>query len=236
MREEDYNMKNRVLSPTLQAIYFTLLVSFFQGCTTVVVDQTRQAESQIKQGESIVVIGRRSASDYETEQDLISCVGDILAKDKQINVVPEDDFVDSLYPYFEPRIAPTRVQELNKLLSFNQVEQAIDDYNIHYVIWIDGSTETTSSSGQINCGITGAGVSCFGFGTWDKKADYEASIWDYREKKLIGKVSSSADGTSYMPAVVVPIPIIAPVQGDACKAMGSQLRSFFSVNQVPNDF
>ncbi len=41
------------------------------------------------------------------------------------------------------------------------------------------------------------------------------------------KVSSSADGTSYMPAVVVPIPIIAPVQADACKAMAFQLNNFF---------
>ena len=67
-----------------------------------------------------------------------------------------------------------------------------------------------------------------GFGTWDEKAEYEASVWDYHTKKLVGKVSSIADGTSYMPAIVIPIPLIAQVQNEACSAMANQLQSFFS--------
>ena len=41
-------------------------------------------------------------------------------------------------------------------------------------------------------------------------------------------MSTTATGQSYMPAVVVPIPIIAPVQGTACDGLGDQLLEFFS--------
>lgn len=198
------------------------------GCTTVTVDQVKHLPTELLPDESVVVIGRRSGSDYETEPELISCIGTALARGKNgINVIPEQDFVDRLYPWFEARTAPSHVRALQRLLSFEQIEQIIDDYNVHYIIWVDGNTEKTRSSGAISCGISAAGVSCFGFGSWDKTAEYEASIWDYRTKQLIGKVSSTADGTSYMPAIIIPIPIIAPVQTDACKGMAVQLRSFF---------
>ena len=204
------------------------------GCTTVTVDQVKHRPIELLAGESVVVIGRRSGSDYETEPELISCIGNALARGEDgINVIPEQDFVDRLYPWFEARTAPTHVRALHRLLSFDQIAQIIDDYNVHYLIWVDGNTEKTRSNGSISCGLSAAGISCFGFGTWDQTAEYEASIWDYRSKQLVGKVSSIADGTSYMPAIVIPIPIIAPVQDDACKGMALQLRSFFKTTSSP---
>jgi len=44
----------------------------------------------------------------------------------------------------------------------------------------------------------------------------------------VGRVNTSATGQSYMPAVVIPIPIIAPVQGAACDGLGNQLLEFLS--------
>lgn len=197
------------------------------GCTTVTIDQVKLASNGLITGESVVVIGRRSSSDYETEPELISCVGKSLARgDNGVNVIPEEEFVDSLYPWFEARTAPTHVRDLHRLLDYEKITEIIDQYKVHYIIWIDGNTETTRSSGSISCGIGMTGVSCFGFGTFDKKSSYEASVWDYHSKQQVGKVSSIAEGTSYVPAIVVPIPIIAPVQDDACEAMALQLQSF----------
>jgi len=209
----------------------SLLILLLPSCTTVVIDQVQHQATNLKGGDSIVVIGRRSGSDYETEPELISCIGTVLSHGEEgINVIPENDFVDTLYPWFEARTAPTHVQALQRLISYEKIAKVIDDYNVHYIVWVDGNTEKTRGSGSISCGLSPTGVACFGFGTWDNKAEYEASIWDYRTKKLVGKVSSVADGTSYMPAIVVPIPLIAPVQADACKAMGKQLRNFFTNN------
>ncbi|WDE13194.1 hypothetical protein [Thalassomonas haliotis] len=222
-------MKN--LFKQTNALYLLLTLAL-SACTSVTIDQVKHVPSELKEGESIVVIGRRSGNDYETEPELISCIGKTLLKgDNPMNVIPEQEFVNRLYPWFEARTAPVHVWDLQRLLSFDDIAQIIDEYNVHYIVWVDGVTEKTRGGGSISCGLSPAGVSCFGFGTWDEKAEYEASVWDYRTKKLVGKVSSIADGTSYMPAIVIPIPLLAQVQSQACSAMANQLQSFFSNSQ-----
>ncbi|MFT5162742.1 MAG: hypothetical protein ACI9FJ_001319 [Alteromonadaceae bacterium] len=227
-----------VLSSPL-TIGLLLISGLIQGCTTVTIDQARMTSvgvtTTLTEGKSIVVVGRRSGSDYETEPDLISCLGKELGKGKtSIKVIPEDVFVDQLYPWFEPRTAPIRVNDLFRLLEFEELAKATAALDMEYLIWVDGSTQTTNKSGEITCALGVGGISCFGFGSWDKKADYEATIWDYSKRKLVGKISGTADGTTYIPAIVIPIPIIAPVQADVCKGMGKQLRTFFNVNPEPS--
>ena len=103
--------------------------------------------------------------------------------------------------------------------------------NTEYMIWLDGSTERTDSSGSMTCGIGPGGAGCFGFGTWGDDAKYEATIWDFTDRAEVGRISTTASGQSYMPAVVIPIPIIAPVQGTACDGIGDQLLQFLSSSQ-----
>jgi len=221
----------------LTSLSVLLLVGLLQGCTTVTIDQSRVVDtraSTLTTGKSVVVVGRRSGAEYETEPDLVNCIGKVLnSGQSEVKVIPEDTFVDKLYPWFEPRTAPVKVNDLFRLLEYKELSKAIEDFDVQYLVWVDGSTQTISKSGQITCSLGITGISCFGFGTWDEKADYEATIWDYNKREMIGKINGSADGTSYMPAIVLPIPIIAPVQGDVCKAIGSQLRSFFSVDGQP---
>jgi hypothetical protein len=80
----------------------------------------------------------------------------------------------------------------------------------------------------MTCAIGPGGGGCFGFGTWSSDAKYEATIWDFTENAEVGRISTTATGQSYMPAVVIPIPIIAPVQGTACDGIGDQLLQFLS--------
>lgn len=211
-------------------------LALLQGCTSVTIDEYQATDDvSITHGEKVVVLGRRHSSDYETEPDLIECIGDILDDNNDvIKVIPENEFMDALYPWFEPRTAPMRVKDMNRLLARQDVAQAINSYDIRYIIWVDGNTETTSSSGSIGCSIGAGGAGCFGFGTWDKESDYEAAIWDYQELENLGQISADASGTSYMPAVVVPIPLIAQVQKNACKAMGLQLRNFLNPTEALN--
>ena len=80
--------------------------------------------------------------------------------------------------------------------------------------------------GSITCGIGTGGAGCYGFGSWQDDAKYEATIWDVAKMQSVGKISTDATGTSYMPAVVVPIPLIARVEANACKGLGGQLKQF----------
>lgn len=205
----------------------TIGAALNSGCTTVVIDEYRRSNGELAAGDSVVILGRRHSSEYETEPDLIDCVGQTLHNPKTgVNIIPEQQFVDALYPWFEPRTAPMHIKSLSKLMDIPDVRDRMEKYGIKYIVWIDGNTETTSSAGSIGCSIGTAGAGCFGFGTWDKESDYEASVWDFRDQELSGKISADAQGTSYMPAIVIPIPLIARVQNNACKGMAAQLQEF----------
>ncbi|MEH6518616.1 MAG: hypothetical protein V7742_18205 [Halioglobus sp.] len=200
------------------------------GCVTATVDEMVFNEPTEGIGDStVVILGRRHASDYETEPDFIRCVGKhISSRDRSIEVMGELEFINELYPWFEPRTAPLRPQDIDKLMVHPPVAAKMAELKTEYMIWIDGSTVQTNSAGSMTCGIGPGGAGCFGFGTWGNAANYEATIWDFTDRAEVGRVNTTASGQSYMPAVVIPIPIIAPVQGTACDGIGDQLLEFLS--------
>lgn len=200
------------------------------GCVTSTVDEMVFNEPHEGIGDStVVILGRRHASDYETEPDFINCVGKhISSRDKSIEVMGELAFINALYPWFEPRTAPLRPQDIDKLMQQQPVADKMRELKTEYMIWIDGSTVRTDSAGSMTCGIGPGGAGCFGFGTWNNDSNYEAVIWDFTDRAEVGRINTSASGQSYMPAVVIPIPIIAPVQGTACDGIGDQLLEFLS--------
>jgi hypothetical protein len=200
------------------------------GCVTATVDEMVFNEPVEGIGDStVVILGRRHASDYETEFDFIECIADhIVARDGSIEIIDEIDFINSMYPWFEPRTAPLRPQDIDRLMAQKPVADQLAAMKLEYMIWVDGSTVQTNSAGSMTCGVGPGGAGCFGFGTWGNASDYEATIWDFTDRAEVGRLNTSTSGQSYMPAVVVPIPIIAPVQGTACDGMGDQLLQFLS--------
>jgi hypothetical protein len=196
------------------------------ACVTSNVDQMVYNEPTLGIGDaSVVILGRRHGSDYETEPDFVKCVGDhIAAADKSVTVIGELEFLNALYPWFEPRTAPMHPEDIERLLAQKPVAEKMAALKIEYMIWLDGSTVRSGGAGAMGCSLGG----CFGFGTWTQDANYEATIWDFTDRTEVGQVNTSATGQSYMPAVIVPIPIIAPVQGTACDGIGEQLLAFLS--------
>jgi hypothetical protein len=211
----------------LSVLALPLLLS---ACVTSTVDEMVFDAPQVELGDStVVILGRRHSSDYETEPDFVECVADhITSGDKSLNVMPELEFMNALYPWFEPRTAPLRPSDIEKLMQQKPVMEKLAEMKTEYMVWIDGSTIRTEGAGSMTCGIGPGGAGCFGFGTWGNEADYEAAIWDFTDQQEVGRMSTSATGQSYMPAVIIPIPIIAPVQGTACDGLGEQLLEFLS--------
>ncbi len=206
----------------------TLLITL-SACTTTTVDEYRENSTALtlKSGERVVVLGRRHYADYETEPDFIDCIGNTLKADKKISVIPEKEFTDLLYPWFEPRTAPLGLKRLAKMLDEPLIAQRFKEQGLHYMIWVDGSTETTDRDGSVSCAVAPGGGGCFGFATWEKTGTYEAIIWDLQKLKESGRVKVETQGSSYMVAIILPIPIVAQVQDQACDGIGQQLRTFF---------
>lgn len=218
-------MSKASLITAIASLYVVL-----SGCTTTTVDEYRESNEQlsIQSGDKVVVLGRRHASDHETEPDFIGCIGKELGKATALNVIEEPAFMDSVYPWFEPRTAPLGLKRMSKMLSEPMIATRIRSQNLRYIIWIDGSTETTDREGSVSCAIGPGGGGCFGFATWEKQGVYEAIIWDLKDMAEHGRVKVNAKGSSYMIAIGLPIPIIAQVQDQACEGIGKQLRTFFT--------
>ena len=204
-----------------------LAAGLLAACTSTTVDEFRQGETGIESDESIVILGRRQASDYETDSDFVECVGDRMARgDGAINVVPEQEFIDAMFPWFEPRTAPLRTRDLEQLMAEDVVARKMGEYGIRYIVWVDGFTQTTDRQGSISCTIGPGGGGCFGFGTWEDDANFDARVWDVGSLTNVGTINTDASGQSYLPALVVPIPLIARVEANACSRLAAQLKQF----------
>ena len=197
------------------------------GCVTSRVEDARMAGTGLEDGESVVIMAKSYHQGNETESDYISCLERALGSgSKGIKVIPNQQFVDALFPWFEPRTAPAETKGLTALMNRPGVSKAIDDMGVRYIVWLDGDTERVAQGGSLSCAAGPGGGGCFGFAWWQNDADYEASVWDLKGHESAGTVSADVSGTSFLPAVVVPIPLIARTQTRACKGLAQQLRAF----------
>jgi hypothetical protein len=218
---------NKVLYQVLPLAGVIVLLT---GCVTATVDEAVfNAPTEGLGDATVVILGRRHASDYDTEPEFVKCVAKhVSSRDKSINVLGELEFVNALYPWFEPRTAPLHPEDIDRLMQQAPVAKKMDELKTEYMIWIDGNMVRTNSAGSMACAIGPGGGGCFGFGTWGDEADYEAVIWDFTDRAEVGRVHTNTSGQSYMPALIIPIPIIARVKGAACDGIGEQILKFLS--------
>jgi hypothetical protein len=214
-----------------QSAVIVLIIGLFAaplgGCVTSRVEDARENVTGLNEGESIVVMAKSYHQGNQTESGYISCIEDALGKgSKGLRVIPRQQFVDSLFPWFEPRTAPAETKGLTKLMERPGVAKIVNDLGVRYIVWLDGDTETVAQGGSLSCAAGPGGGGCFGFAWWQKDADYEASVWDLDGYENAGTVTADVSGTSFLPALVVPIPLIARTQAAACKGLAQQLKAF----------
>ncbi|MEJ6678724.1 MAG: hypothetical protein QNL34_01160 [OM182 bacterium] len=204
-----------------------LLVVLLASCTSTTVDEFRQGPTGINSDESVVILGRRHLSDYETRAEFVDCVGERMTTGNDaLSVIPEKQFVDAMFPWFEPRTAPLRTRDLERLMSEPVVADKMAEFGVRYMVWLDGFTETSGRTGTISCTVGPGGAGCFGFGSWEDDSTFDARVWDVASLQNVGTISTDATGQSYVPALVIPIPLIARVEANACIRLADQLKQF----------
>jgi len=216
-----------VSNKILTTVFITLLMT--SGCSTTRIDQEVNAAYSIKEGESIVLLSDSYHTGNKTENDFMDCLNkSLLKKQNQFNIISTNDFQNMFYPWFEPSTAPQKIDDLSKLLNKKVIKNKLDQLQIKYLIKITGETKTNSSSGALSCAAGPGGGGCFGFAWWDDTSSYEGSIWDLSQETSVGNVSASVSGTSVIPAIIIPIPILARTQSNACVGLSEQIAGFFS--------
>lgn len=202
------------------------------ACITSRVENIRENTTGISEGEGIVIMAKSYHLGNETEADFITCVGDSVGRGSSgLRVVPHREFVDALFPWFEPRTAPAETKGLPALMSRPKVADKIREKGVRYVVWLDGDTDKVAGGGSMSCAAGPGGGGCFGFAWWQNDANYEATVWDLEGLEDAGTVSADFSGTSFLPAIVVPIPLIARTQSKACKGLADQLKLFIVADE-----
>ena len=203
------------------------------ACTTARVEDVRVTATGILDGEGVVIMARSYHLGNETEAKFTKCVGEALGRGASaLRVVPSTEFVDALFPWFEPRTAPSDTKGLPDLLARPGVAHKIAAKGVRYVIWLDGDTDRVAGGGSLSCAAGPGGGGCFGFAWWQNDSKYDAAVWDLTALESAGTVSTDVSGTSFLPAIVIPIPLIARTRAKACKGLADQLKAFI----VTDDF
>ncbi len=208
----------------LLTVAIALLMS---GCITSRVEDAREETTGLLAGETVVVMAKSYHQGNETEADYIRCVEKALGRGKgALKVIPNQQFIDNLFPWFEPRTAPADTKGLVQLMERPGVPKAVHAMGVRYIVWLDGDTSRVTQGGSLSCAAGPGGGGCFGFAWWQDAAAYEASIWDLDDSEAAGTVTADFNGTSFLPALVVPIPLIARTQAKACNGLANQLKLF----------
>ncbi len=217
-------------NPILLIIFF-FITTFISSCTTSRLEEQVNLPLNLNEGESIAVISNSYHSGNQTEYDFIQCVNKSLSKKQDyFNLIQTEYFQNMLYPWLEPRTAPQTPEDLPEFLSRGLVRGTLETHNIKYLINISGETKTNSSSGALSCAAGPGGGGCFGLAWWDDTSSYSASVWDIAQQSSVGSVSATVSGTSVIPALIIPIPIIARTKSSACDGLVKQLLNFLSTS------
>ena len=212
-------------------IIFFFITTLISSCTTSRLEQQVNLPLNLNEGESVVVISNSYHSGNQTEYDFIQCVNKSLSKKQDyFNLIQTEYFQNMLYPWLEPRTAPQTPEDLSEFLSRDLVRGTLETHNIKYLINISGETNTNSSSGALSCAAGPGGGGCFGLAWWDDTSSYSASVWDIAQQSSVGSVSATVSGTSVIPALIIPIPIIARTKSSACDGLVTQLLNFLSTS------
>lgn len=211
-----------------------ILAGAVSACMTTRIEETKDMATGIGAEESVVILATSYHTGNETEDKFLDCVSNRIKKGKTpLNVYPESEFRDALFPWFEPRTAPQDIEDLPELFSRPGISERIRERKIRYIVWVNGDTDQTGGGGSLSCAIGPGGGGCFGLAWWENESAYQAAVWDLEDSTHAGVVKANVIGTSVIPAIVIPIPVIARTQAAACKGLANQLKAFI-VNEGPS--
>ncbi|HLS80298.1 MAG TPA: hypothetical protein VK025_02730 [Steroidobacter sp.] len=240
----------RTVARSLRVAALGSLALGVSGCMTAKIEEVREAPTQIRSDEAIVLLAKPHLEGTGTEDKFLDClerelVGEAVSatvadrqrtgkdvaprsslRNRPFQIYADHHFIDALYPWLEPSTAPANAQGFSAFLARPGVSERVTEMGVRYIVWVDGVTEKTDGGGSIACAAGPGGAGCLGLGWWEKTSDYEATIWDLRTGLSAGSLTTGVKGTSVMIGAIAPIPLIAPVQSTACDRLAGQLKSF----------
>ena len=196
------------------------------GGSKVAVQDTwreKQEDTDISSGKSLVVVNTLPAPG----NGLVECVELALYKrDRDLVVIPSDEFRDSMFPWFEPGIAPESAQELEELMGRSVVKTRLDELKLRYLVTLSGESITRPGSWG-GCAGGYAGAACVGGLSSDKEINLTASILDLESLEDVAQFEAKGSGKSEVGMIVIiPYFVASSAESDTCSALAERIVAF----------
>lgn len=137
----------------------------------------------------------------------------------EINIVPQRALRDALFPLMESSTQPPTEDEFAALLAREDVRQRLAKRGLDYLVTFSDIAHKEPWQGV----IWGAGVVGMGFAWRDETTVLVVGLWSLDSARLAARETVDAKGTSLLPAVGLPIPLMAQTRGQACSEISQRI-------------
>ena len=135
------------------------------GCMQARIEESREMATPIAEGERVVILAKPQIEGSGAEEDFMDCVSESLGGGREaVAVHDNNEFVDKMFPWFEPSTAPGKPEAMSALLARPGVAEKVTESGVRYVVWLDGATRKTDGGGSLACGAAPGAAGCIGFG------------------------------------------------------------------------
>ena len=139
-----------------------------------------------------MLLGRRHLGGDEVTLELIDCVGKHLNSGAKISIISEQRFLNELYPWFEPRTAPLKLQHIDKPTTAPAINTKIQELDIRYIVWIE-SNDAFDGNAELISNCTEQQPACI------THTHYQATVWDIRLMQEQGRFPLYAPDATQLP-------------------------------------
>jgi len=154
----------------------------------------------------------------------MDCVGRRLAQAQPpFQVIPADKVRLEFFPWLEPSTAPKSLEDLQRWAADPAIRNKMRAIGARYLLEFHGGTKTEVPKGGILCGAGFGAGGCFGFAWGSRDSAFSAALLDMWEGGKPLDASATRHSGVYLPAFILPIPLMAGTESKACEELSLRI-------------
>jgi hypothetical protein len=168
----------------------------------------------------VVLLSDAATWRYGRTGQAMSCLGDrLVAARPPVSIMDAEDLRSALFPWLERSTAPSGAERLLALIAQSAVQRKLAALGVRYLVDFSGGTTMDIGRGGIFCGAGYGGGGCLGFAWGSRESSFRATVLDVRQAMEVAAEAVQERGGVYVPALILPIPLIAATETAACDAL-----------------
>lgn len=177
--------------------------------------------------EAIVVVPEMSSWLYTDSAVAESCIGHRLAESSPpLEVIPIDRIRLEFFPWLEPAVVPKSREAMRQWLQNEEVQTQLRALGVRYFLEFLGGTKMDTEGGML------CSYGCLGFIWGHRQSAFRAYLLDVRKNETWTEESVVRRGRVIVPALLLPVPLIAATKTAACEELAEKLRAAVSRSPI----